>query len=83
MLLTSNKIEDINPRWLSVKQACRYASMSRPTLMTYVVDGNIYGSLKGGKWYVDRYSIDAFFESDKVQLNIGLHKLLAKRQKLS
>jgi hypothetical protein len=57
---------DINPRWLSLLEAAKYASMCRKTLMKHVLSGEVYASLKGGKWYVDRNSIDAFFLADKV-----------------
>jgi hypothetical protein len=55
--------DDINPRWLSVSQACKYASMSRPTLMNHILNGNFYAK-KDGKWRVDRYSIDTYLLSD-------------------
>lgn len=58
--------DDINPRWLSVTQACKYTSMSDKTLMMYIKTGNIYGTKKGGKWYIDKYSIDEFMQSDKM-----------------
>jgi len=55
-----------SPRWLSLSHAAAYASMSKPTLIRRVQDGEIYGSLKGGKWFIDRESIDHFFLNDKV-----------------
>lgn len=48
-------------RWISFKTAQKYSSMSRHTLMKYIKSGEVYGVLKGGKWYVDRLSIDAFY----------------------
>jgi excisionase family DNA binding protein len=49
------------PRWLSLTKAAAYASMSKGTIMRYILDGEIYGTRKGGKWYVDRTAIDTFF----------------------
>ena len=40
--------------------------MHRQTLMRYVMAGEIYGTLKGGKWYLDKESIDLFFLEDKI-----------------
>lgn len=57
---------DINPRWLGLKQACAYASMSENTLLAHVRAGDIYGTKKIGKWYIDRHSIDVFFEEEKI-----------------
>jgi len=59
-------VHDINPRWLSLTQACRYASMSHKTFMRYVTRCDVYGTKKGGKWYIDRFSIDLFFSSDEI-----------------
>ena len=70
--------KDINPRWLSVRQSCRYASMSDKTIMKYVLAGYIWGAKKGGKWYIDRFSIDAFFHSDDVYVEDTLARLLEK-----
>ena len=58
-------------RWLDLRGAVRYMSMSRKTIMRLIGDGQIIASLKGGKWYLDRHSIDAFFEGDiPCELNI-------------
>ena len=56
----------IIPRWLDLAHAARYASMHRKTLLKYVLAGEIYGTRKAGKWFLDVHSIDAFFEADKV-----------------
>jgi hypothetical protein len=64
----------VYPRWLSVREACRYMSMSENTLMRYVpVD--IYGTKKGGKWYIDRYSIDAFMDRDREGVKLAVERL--------
>jgi excisionase family DNA binding protein len=76
---TSTDVADeISPRWLSVRKACRYTSMSDKTLMRYVVAGNIYGTKQGGKWYIDRYSIDAFFKSEDIAIEETLARMRAK-----
>jgi len=68
-------INDINPRWLSLAKACSYASMSENTLLNFIKTGDIYASKKVGKWYVDRESIDAFFESEKTFAKITVAQL--------
>ena len=70
--------DEITPRWLSITKACRYSGMSDKTLMRYVTNGEIYGSKKGGKWYIDRNSIDTFFKSDAVAINETLARLRGK-----
>ena len=69
--------EDI-VRWLSMTVACRYASMSDKTLMGYIKSGNIYGTKKNGKWYIDRLSIDEFMKSDTVFIEDTLTRLKGK-----
>lgn len=63
-----NGAEDINPRWLDLKFASAYCSMSENTLMRYIRDGRIYAiQIDGkGKWRVDRHSIDAFLLAKSV-----------------
>jgi len=51
-------------RWLKVKEACRYARMSRNTLMRYVRNGDICGTKRCGFWIIDRESIDKFYSED-------------------
>lgn len=67
--------DDIYPRWLSVSEACKYTCMSDKTLMRYIRDGQIYGSKKGGKWYIDRLSIDAFMKADDAHIRETVEKL--------
>ena len=72
------RADKISPRWLSVTDACRYSSMSDKTLMRYVKTGEIYGKKLGGKWYIDRYSIDAFLKSDEIVINETLARFREK-----
>lgn len=66
--------DNITPRWLSVTIACLYSSMSDKTLMRYIKNGDIYGIKKGGKWYVDRLSMDDFMKSDDLFMKETLHR---------
>ena len=59
------------PRWMDVKTACRYASMSKNTLMAYIKDDSIYAKRLKGKWYVDRDSIDNFMLQDPVKIHLA------------
>jgi hypothetical protein len=59
------------PRWMDVKTACRYASMSKNTLMAYIKDDSIYAKRLRGKWYVDRDSIDNFMLQDPVKIHLA------------
>jgi len=64
---TAQPIE-ICPRWLDMRQASKYCSMHRQTLVRHVLAGEIYGTQKGGKWYVDRLSIDAWMSADTIEV---------------
>lgn len=50
------------PRWLSLALAARYCSLSKVTILRYVKDGVIKGKKIGGKYILDRYSIDQFMD---------------------
>lgn len=56
----------ITPRWLDLHAASRYCSLHRQTLMIHVHAGDVYAKLVGGKWILDRNSLDSWLESDKV-----------------
>ena len=48
-------------RWLKITQACKYAQMSKNTLMECIADGEIKAKKrKKGGWIVDRCSIDEY-----------------------
>lgn len=65
--------DDIDPRWLDLNKACTYASMSEKTLLQYINKAkDIYGTKKGGKWYIDRYSIDEFMLKDKKEIQAAV-----------
>jgi hypothetical protein len=42
--------------------------MHRQTLMRYINAGEVYATMKGGKWFVDKQSLDSFFLADKVEV---------------
>lgn len=58
----------VQKRWISLSQAAKYVSLSGKTIMKYVRVGAIYGTCKGGKWLIDRESIDRWLEEDKVRI---------------
>ncbi len=53
-------------RWLKLRTACNYAQMGKEKMLYYVETGRIYGTMKTGKWIIDRLSIDAFLLEDKL-----------------
>jgi Helix-turn-helix domain len=68
-------VKDVTPRWLSVSKACHYCSMGDERLMQFVRAGDIYGTKKGGKWYIDRFSIDRFFGDENARVSDALADL--------
>ena len=48
-------------RWLKIPRACRYAKISKNTLMNCILSGDIRAKKRGkGGWIVDRLSIDEY-----------------------
>lgn len=62
-----DRLMNISQRWLTVQEACRYAKMSRTTLMECVNSGDIKGSRRRGKWIVDRLSIDTYYQDTEFE----------------
>lgn len=56
-----DRLLDISQRWLTVTEACLYAKMSKNTLMGTIDSGHVFASKRGGKWIVDRKSIDQYY----------------------
>jgi hypothetical protein len=42
------------------------------------VPNEIYGTKKGGKWYIDRYSIDAFMNADREEIDDAVARLAGR-----
>lgn len=55
-------------RWLSMKEACSYAKMSKNILKARIMEGSIKATKKGGKWIVDRRSIDSYYDDSDIDL---------------
>jgi len=55
-------------RWMSLSEVEEYASMCSKTLLKLVSTGEVYGTRKKGKWYIDRDSVDAYFNEDRIIL---------------
>lgn len=51
-------------RWLTMKEACQYARVSKNTLRKLIEEGHITAKRLEGKWIIDRLSIDAFYASE-------------------
>ncbi|MCE5333297.1 MAG: helix-turn-helix domain-containing protein [Desulfobacteraceae bacterium] len=49
-------------KWLTMREACLYARLSRNTMKKYINAGYFSGEVAdSGQWRVDRESIDAYF----------------------
>lgn len=63
-------------RWLTLKQACKYANLSKKTILKMIEDGHLQGdTTPGGQWRVDRLSIDEYFERSKKKVIAILESL--------
>lgn len=65
----------VAPRWLSIRQACLYASMSENKLKEHINEGDIYATKKGGKVFVDKESIDTFMLADSAEVEKTLARI--------
>jgi hypothetical protein len=74
--LTVRDNHNITPRWLCIREACAYASMGLKKMKQHIKEGDIYGK-KSGKWFIDRYSIDAFLSDGIMDDKIIVEKILA------
>ena len=54
----------VPPRWLTLREACQYARVSKNTLKKLIEEGHITAKRLEGKWIIDRFSIDAFYASE-------------------
>lgn len=55
----------IDPRWLKLRDASRYASISKGRLIQLALDGRVRGGRDPGErgdWIFDRLSLDAYRE---------------------
>lgn len=64
ILFSVERLLNISQRWLNITEACRYAKMSKNTLMECILDGYIKASKPRGKWIVDRLSIDTYYTDE-------------------
>jgi excisionase family DNA binding protein len=53
-------------QWLTMREACDYAKVKDDVLRKWIAKGFIYATKKGGKWVVDRDSINSFYNRDRV-----------------
>lgn len=62
--------ESIAPRWLSLKEACRYSNLGRHRIKKLAAAGVIKGTPdpdnKRGDWIFDRLSLDSYRESQLI-----------------
>lgn len=71
-----DRLLNISQRWLTISEACQYSKMSKNTLKAVIDSGGIFASKRGGKWIVDRTSIDKYYFYDE---DATLFRDVAKR----
>jgi excisionase family DNA binding protein len=63
-------------KWLTLAEACIYARKSRNTLLDLIKEGRIYGTkAEGGEWIIDRETIDAHYNEERLALQEKLRDL--------
>ncbi len=65
LYLIANKIY---PRWMDLRLASWYSSLSKKTLLKLIMEGHIAARKLDGKWIVDKESIDFFMQKDTVEI---------------
>jgi len=54
-------------KWLTFEEAMRMMKIkSKDTLRKRLIDGDVYGIKDGGKWKVDRESIEDYLNQERV-----------------
>lgn len=55
------RLTDLSQRWMKVREACKYAKLSRGNIVALIEAGEIRGRYRPvGGWIVDRRSIDEY-----------------------
>jgi hypothetical protein len=73
-----------NTRWLSFKDACKYAGKGKNWLLERLSNGDIYGYQEvsengnNGKWVVDSTSIDNYYLRDQIAFESKLNSIIKK-----
>jgi hypothetical protein len=62
----------VYPRWMDLRLASWYSSLSKKTLLRLIMEGHISARKLDGKWIVDRESIDLFMQQDTVEIKSRL-----------
>lgn len=63
-------MNDTNPRWMTLDMARAYAPLSEQDYKDLIASREVYAVKRGkqGRVYIDRFSIDEYFEKDKIQV---------------
>ncbi len=72
-------ISGVVPRWLPLRAACFYSGIREKKMLNHVENGDIYGTLDGGKWIIDRLSIDNYFLLTNKKVENIIANITAKR----
>ncbi len=62
--------KEITPMWLDIKTACQMFSISKPTLLKIIYNGEIIASKKLGKWLICKDSLNQYFMEDHNKLEL-------------
>jgi hypothetical protein len=74
-----DRLLNLSQRWLTITEACLYSKMSKNTLMGTIGSGHVFASKRGGKWIVDRTSIDQYYMcGDDDRLYVDIAKRISK-----
>ncbi|XOB63875.1 hypothetical protein ACMC5R_07190 [Deferribacteres bacterium DY0037] len=73
-----------NTRWLSFKDACKYAGKGKNWLLERLSNGDIFGNQEvsengnSGKWIVDSTSIDNYYLRNQIAFESKLNSIIKK-----
>lgn len=59
-------------KWITLQEARSYARMSVNKVKSIMLQGKIYGTKKDGEWFIDRESIDSYFNQDRDDMRVRL-----------
>ena len=65
MSQTVTDIHESKVKWVTLSEASQLLRRCRQTVVKLIEEGEIYGTNKGGRWLIERASIDSYLYEDK------------------
>ena len=71
-----NKSDKSNKTWITLQEACKRVSLSKPTLSKLINSGDITAKKLDGKWLINVDSLENYLLSDKKYIENFMRSVL-------